>query len=272
MSKSWSPRELYLADLVSQNSIRNTSWVIGEERVDNHLAKDRYPELSFLVDNFDKIYQEYQNDPEALVLLDEIESKICRIENAITGGAEKASTYYDNLSTDIVCRWFEGKLDPDFYYADENNRLFTEYICERIESKLTEHSKGESAMAQYTDRTDDLFDEIMKRGDQPKDRKVLNYLDGSNSRKEVLRLFETMDGNLFLYGDIPQKGASNVPHFVGEGICRLMNKEPDRVFVNTSSYDNLKLSDVAEAVDKLYSKGEKGKTVAAMKQTELELC
>ena len=112
----------------------------------------------------------------------------------------------------------------------------------------------------------------MKRGDQSKDRSS-ELSDGSNPRKEVLKLFrETMDGNPFCMETSCKREPKYVPHFVGEGICRLMNKEPDRVFVNTSSYDNLKLSDVAEAVDKLYGKGEKRKTAAAMKQTELELC
>ena len=127
-------------------------------------------------------------------------------------------------------------------------------------------------MNSYIDRTEDLFEMVMKRGDQIKDRKVLNYLDGSNPHKECIKLFETQNGNMFLYGDLPQKGVSNVPRFVGEGICRLMNKEPDMVFVNTSRYDNVPLSEIAEAVDKAYDKGEKGKTVAAMEQIEIGLC
>lgn len=122
------------------------------------------------------------------------------------------------------------------------------------------------------DVTDKLYEKVMERGDQPKDRKILNYLDGSNSRKDCIKLYETENKNLFLYGDVPYKGVLNVPNFVSNGICRLMEWEPERVFVNTSGLKETSLQDVAAMVDTWQKEGVVSKTAAAVEMTAPELC
>lgn len=127
MGRSMTPREQYYADkwLMKERGTSLRGPLIftevgtgSKERLDNHLAVDRYPELSFLFSQFDELFLKVKDDAEALSRLDQIEEevKLCESEQI------KEGTVYE---------WFVGKLDPRFYYADENNRLFYEYLIEQ---------------------------------------------------------------------------------------------------------------------------------------------
>ena len=138
MSRDFTPRQLFNADVALDNSIRNSVLTFkdradGEEfRVDNHLAKDRYPELSFLFEQFDDVYKDYQNFETALKTLDRIEEYLRDAETD-----DRSST---PLSTppeyDTVKDWFDGKLDPDFYYHEHNDQLFRNFLQETIGKDL----------------------------------------------------------------------------------------------------------------------------------------
>lgn len=131
MSRDFTPEQLFLVDLQGKNELRNSTITYtlqgGEEiRADNHLAKDRYPELSFLYSPFDELYKQYESDRKALELLDKIEATLKDCETELLEGA--ASNPFKGEYDDTVEAWFKGKLDESFYYHEENDRLFGEYL------------------------------------------------------------------------------------------------------------------------------------------------
>lgn len=97
-------------------------------RLDNHAAKERYPELSFLFNEFDLLYKSYDNDEKALAVLDDVESCLVKAEEDFMKGVYDS----DNEMQRVVKEWFNGRLDENFYYAEYNNELFQTFIEEQI--------------------------------------------------------------------------------------------------------------------------------------------
>lgn len=138
MSRDFTPEQHFLVDLSQKNAIRNSvlTWTSteGKEiRIDNHLAKDRYPEFSFLYERFDELYKKYADNEKVLKLFDRIEGSIKEAEDQTMNGSLPFTTKFDT----IVQNWFEGKLDPNFYYHETNDDLFSEFIEGEI--KAMEH-------------------------------------------------------------------------------------------------------------------------------------
>ena len=130
MSKSFTPKELYLADMALKNAVRNALFIMHTEngdhiRLDNYLAKERYPELSFLFSDFDNLYKKYEENQKALQFLDSIEARIRELEEGISSA--------EPTEQDTVSAWFNGNLDKHFYYSEVNTSLFLEYLEEEIQ-------------------------------------------------------------------------------------------------------------------------------------------
>ena len=130
MSRSFTPKELYLADMALENAVRNAPLTMRTEsgdhiRVDNYLAKERYLELSFLFSGFDNLYKKYEESQRALQFLDSIEARIRELEEGIFSA--------EPTEQDTVSAWFNGDLDKHFYYSEANTSLFLEYLEEEIQ-------------------------------------------------------------------------------------------------------------------------------------------
>lgn len=135
MSRDFTPEQLFLADYSQKNALRNSTitWESPQGdtiRVDNHLVKDRYPELSFLYDGFDELYKRYSDSDKVLDVLDKIEKSITEAEVECLSGELPFTTEFDTT----VQAWFKGELDANFYYHEENDRLFSEFIEKQIEA------------------------------------------------------------------------------------------------------------------------------------------
>lgn len=136
MSKSWTPKELYLVDsyLSKQgNSLRNTTVIqINADGTktpvcskEEQQARALYKELGFLYNSFYSVYLVMKDHPRYRKhVLTELEARLVEYEN---GKVNEKDTLY---------LWFDGKLDTNFYYSDENDRLFGEYILQLYGSKL----------------------------------------------------------------------------------------------------------------------------------------
>ena len=143
MSRDWTPRETYLMDKYFQQtkniSLRGqpiTMWIKETDekvRVDNHLATNRYPELSFLLDGFDAIYSKYQVSPAALKKLDDIELTIQMLED--DKSKEKMPMKFKDI--DFICKWFNGETEDYFYSSGRNNNIFTEWLVEKLDSCIS---------------------------------------------------------------------------------------------------------------------------------------
>ena len=134
MSRDWRPFEKYLYDLQMDKQTRGEmtfTTADGESfRIDNHLAKERYPELSFLYGPFDTLYSKYENSETALAFLDGIEETLKACEAEITekmAAAQAQSPHHDTIKA-----WFMGELDTCFYYREDNDRLLWEYLTMEI--------------------------------------------------------------------------------------------------------------------------------------------
>lgn len=151
MSKDFRPCDLYIADkvikekegkglrdlkVVWKNPNTNDEIIIGNEE-----AKKEYPEMSFLFDDFNKLYEESKDNKNALKLFDDFEEALCVIETEFDAGQKSADLRLyvkEDISNepvkDVVQEWFYGRLDSNFYYNEWNNRLLTDYMKEKIDN------------------------------------------------------------------------------------------------------------------------------------------
>lgn len=143
MSRDLTPQELFLIDYQGHNKLRAaTLEFVGEDgtkqRLDNHLAKDRYPELSFLYNGFDELYKKHSSDEKVLAVLDKLEEAIVGVEQETLNGELPFTTPFD----ETVRKWFNGELDEHFYYNDENDRLFEEFVKGEVAKEAKEAARG----------------------------------------------------------------------------------------------------------------------------------
>ena len=147
MSRDLKPVEIYFLDqthtqVFHEKGLRNLSvtWCVDGKKITEPLispeTKERYPELSFLFDEFKKIYENHKSSDAALSVLDEVERCLRETELAADERPDYAGeipSSEGNLSVqETVKAWFYGKLDPSFYYSQDNNRLFKEFVEEKI--------------------------------------------------------------------------------------------------------------------------------------------
>lgn len=161
MSKDFTPAEQYMADKaikqMTGTSLRDcdVTWKVeGQEEVPltNPQAKEQYPELSFLYGDFKSQYERHENDKDAQKVFAQLEEALVNVEqqfeethgeNVATGELQKLTG--KELSSEpaekVVQEWFYGKLDPNFYYAEENNDKLFGYIENQIKDSK-EQIKG----------------------------------------------------------------------------------------------------------------------------------
>ena len=150
MSRDLKPIEVYNADktiteVFHQKSMRDLTitQLDGKEiKLVNDEAKKYFPELAFLVEGFSDIYEKYKTSDSALTILNKFETSIKKCEHRDSTKQSLELYKLDiptflNTDIDIVVQeWFNGHLDPDFYYAIENNRLFIHYITSKLEEVI----------------------------------------------------------------------------------------------------------------------------------------
>ena len=136
MSRDFTPRELYLVEKEMKPSLRDIKIVNdkGEEIIFSKTpegAKERYPELTFLVSDQESLFGSADTivdlTEDRKRVLDAIEEKIQNIEEG--NGLNEEDPFL------FVEQWFCGKLDPNFYYREENERLFLSEI-EKSEKRI----------------------------------------------------------------------------------------------------------------------------------------
>lgn len=127
MSKSFTPKELHHVNKkfnFSQLTLSNetTQQIIYNAK--SEFSKN-YPHISFLISNSETLLKEVSP-----VILCEIETII---DNIIT--AEDNDTVFVPQNTDekTLLKWFNGELDPHFYYDDYNNKLIIDFILNKKE-------------------------------------------------------------------------------------------------------------------------------------------
>ena len=145
MSRDWKPFEAVIADenayMTRGEYVHDSKFTMhfGDEEIPmwNDEARKEFPNLCYLLDHFEtKTYKEL-NDTNRPVY-QEIEEQVGRLADHIR---KQMKDDVRSLSMDevtvpkTVLDWFEGELDINFYYREENNALFKEYIDKLIQER-----------------------------------------------------------------------------------------------------------------------------------------
>lgn len=143
MSRDWTPKQLYLFDKQMNGELRKAKLTYEIEGKDYVLhdpegkMEKAFPNLTFLGGD---IFQKLKNESSGLFIVD--------VEIVLTGIIEILDSFkspsIDINDSDIEANikekywtlarltrdWFEGKLDPGFYYNEWNNELFLTNLLE----------------------------------------------------------------------------------------------------------------------------------------------
>lgn len=131
MSRDWTPRQMYYADkemkadngygfldmsVTWHDSKGNEYPMFSDEELD--FCK-QYPVFGLTFEPLWKWYDSQDDKRRAKIVIEMVEKKLAAY---ISGNSEKT----DKLTT--VQKWFEGKLDPAFYYNADNNNAMYEHL------------------------------------------------------------------------------------------------------------------------------------------------
>lgn len=142
MSRNWTPREMYLMDLMMQRehnaflreSMNNLVFVKPNGEEVSYLSDEKkkvlgmFQELGFLFgDNLYILWQKTQEHPRKRKrILQETEEELQKLIEYDRAG--QPLDCFDKVLVD----WYWGELDPNFYYSEENNYLLEKYLYDKI--------------------------------------------------------------------------------------------------------------------------------------------
>lgn len=145
MSRDWTPREHYFADLYMQREYKSNfreeslnmtiSYEGKEEAVyteeDKKILK-KYRELGFLFSrNLLSLYERTSEHPiRRNRMLNELELQLEEIIKLSTDRV--AVNDFPKYIDDYLLKWFIGELDKGFYYNSRNNKIFEDYLFQKI--------------------------------------------------------------------------------------------------------------------------------------------
>lgn len=146
MSRDWRPIENVLWDerIYRQRGERlsESKWLLkGEngkpdEPLWNDEARRDYPALSFLLPGFEcETYVKIAKNPAAASVYAAAEEQVAALRDAVVKQVNegKRELSLEGIRVnETVKKWFLGELDSNFYYADENNALFREWLQEKV--------------------------------------------------------------------------------------------------------------------------------------------
>lgn len=134
MSRDLTPREMYLLEQMNiQKGIgslwdfmENTTFSYGGETTplcsqESIAQRKKYPLLGRLYSQYDQLYFFLSQVKNGLKLLDQHEKEL---DDYITTGKGDRNSH--------LIKWFEGELDPNFYYRENNDDLFFASVQDEI--------------------------------------------------------------------------------------------------------------------------------------------
>lgn len=169
MSRDWKPFEAVIAD---ENAYMTRGEYVHDSKITMHFgdedipmwndeARKEFPNLCYLLDHFEtKTYKEL-NDTNRPVY-QEIEEQVGILADHIRKQMKDdvRSLSMDEVADTVpktVLDWFEGELDINFYYREENNALFKEYIDNLIQERSGKtYDIGEDEQWHIIHECDDL--------------------------------------------------------------------------------------------------------------------
>lgn len=144
MSRDWTPKELYYADKkfhfrdqkITMTDSNGNEVDIGPSKED----KDKFPNLSFLGEGVLNLMREANLTDEEIQVFEK-ELKIVA-DNEDTGVPSSHWIRADVSETlRLTAQWFEGKLDPAFYYRERNDEIYAEKAVDLIKGLTQDKSE-----------------------------------------------------------------------------------------------------------------------------------
>lgn len=142
MSRNWTPREMYLVDLMMQRegnaflreSLNNMIFLTPNGEEMPYLTDEKkkvlgmFKELGFLFgDNLYVLWQKTKERPiKRKRILQATEEELEKLIEYDRSGESLDS--FDKILVD----WYYGELDPNFYYSEQNNYLLEKYLYDKI--------------------------------------------------------------------------------------------------------------------------------------------
>lgn len=129
MSRDWTPKELYYAD--KQFDFRNQNITMIDSK-GNEIAigpskedKSKFPNLSFLGEGVLTLMREAKLTDEEIQIF---EKKLKTVVDNEDAGIPASNWIRADVSEALrlTAQWFEGKLDPAFYYRERNDEVYAE--------------------------------------------------------------------------------------------------------------------------------------------------
>lgn len=173
MSRDWTPEEILL---IEKNNVANElpdmwqfmgnmSISINGENYKPMFSKEEI-ELRKKFGNFGKLYESFVS------LYKEI-TKLSNGESVLKKAQQELELFIENGEGNLdshVLKWFQGKLDSNFYYHEHNDELLKEYlILEAAEDKITSFlSKEDIALIDkldnmtYSEISESIYDLCME--------------------------------------------------------------------------------------------------------------
>lgn len=146
MSRDWTPYELWNVEKrmsAEGNSLRNANYmfvdmVTGEKTPlipeEQKKIGENYPILSFLFDDWYRIYTKMDNETVRDKVFTLYENTLKAIINEDDDANVTVSPTF--FAYDPVKLWYFGQLDPHFYYREYNNELLGEHILEFYNAEI----------------------------------------------------------------------------------------------------------------------------------------
>ena len=167
MSRDWKPFE---AIIVDENVYMTRGEYLHDFKITKHLkegdegipmwndeARKEFPNLCYLLDPFEtETYKELDDVSRSVyreiegqvgILADHIRKQVRENVRSLSMDKVVRNLSMDEVADTVpktVLDWFEGELDINFYYREENNALFKEYIDDLIKERSgTTYDQGE---------------------------------------------------------------------------------------------------------------------------------
>lgn len=135
MSRDWTPKELYYADKkfhfrnqdITMIDSKGNEIAIGSSKED----KSKFPNLSFLGEGVLILMRKAKlTDEEILVFENELKIVVDNEDIGISANSWIRADIDEALR--LTAQWFEGKLDPAFYYRERNDEAYAEKAIDLI--------------------------------------------------------------------------------------------------------------------------------------------
>lgn len=136
MSRDFTPRQSLFAEEYTGTSLwsimENGYFSCDGEKIpfcdsDELAVRKQYPLLGKLINNFSDMYAELAGINGGLNVLRNKDNELAAYVDQKKGDPES-----------YLIRWFEGKLDKNFYYSERNEEMFCEELIKEAKEKEAE--------------------------------------------------------------------------------------------------------------------------------------